>query len=187
LHQLHPGLCQDAPGIDRRGGLAARRVRHRVQLPGNPHQFVGHLRRRRTVAVPAADRAEKGRRRRLGPATVGRLPGPAGRRRVAAIDPGQAGKLPADRHQRRLPQLRSLADGQHPGAGRPDDRHLGRDHLAAHRPQGTDHRPPVDAGAGSDRSADVPRRRRKDRAGSVAQPRHHRPPAQRAAQVIRKQ
>jgi hypothetical protein len=93
LHQLHPGLRQDAPGVDRRSRLEPGRRRDRVQLPGNPHQFVRHLRRRRTVAVPAADRPQEGRRRRLGPAAVGDLPGTAGRRRVAAIDPRQARAL----------------------------------------------------------------------------------------------
>jgi hypothetical protein len=32
---------------------------NRLQLPGNPHQFVRHLRRRGTVPVPPARRAEK--------------------------------------------------------------------------------------------------------------------------------
>ena len=83
LHQLHPGLRQDAPGKRGRSGLEARHRRDRVQLPGNPHQFVRHFRRRRAVAVPAAQGAEKRRRRRLGRPAMGDLPGPAGRRRLA--------------------------------------------------------------------------------------------------------
>ncbi len=67
------------------GGLEPGHRGHRVQLPGNPHQFVRHFRRRRAVAVPAADRPEEGRRRRLGRPAMADLPGPAGRRHLAGV------------------------------------------------------------------------------------------------------
>jgi hypothetical protein len=67
---------------------------HGLQLPGNPHQLLRHLRRRRAAAGGPAECAQEGKRRRLGAGPVAGLRCVAGRRHHRGRHAGEGGSLP---------------------------------------------------------------------------------------------
>jgi hypothetical protein len=127
---------------------------HRLQLPGNPHQLVRHLRRRRTAAVPLLDALKK-KAAAPGPKSSGRSARACWKtacrcKTCSTASPPTTATRPACNSATSPPGRWTTRRNW------PKDRHLGRHHQAAQGPQGPHHRPPELAGAGRHGPADVP-------------------------------